>query len=307
MNADLPVGVRSICGDRVHLHDFTSQFARLAPAVVVDMIPYTEVQTLDAIRVFRGIAPRLVAISSGDVYRNYDGLQGMTTAPPHPCPLKEDAPLRENRYPYRAKASGPDDMLYHYEKILVERAVLGDSNLSGTVLRLPMVYGPGDQQHRLFPYFKRMDDGRSVILLGEDQARWRCTRGYVENVAAAVALVATDDRTAGQVYNVGESDALTETQWVREIGRASGWSGNVTTIPQAQMPKHLANDFNWQYHLAMDTSRFRDQIGFVEPIPREEALRRTVSWERAHPPSHFSPTEFDYAAEDAALKRITRE
>jgi nucleoside-diphosphate-sugar epimerase len=300
--ADLPVGVQSIFGDRRNLQDFAGEFARWSPTVVVDMIAYTESQAREAVRVFQGIAQRLVVLSSGDVYRNYDGFRGMTSTPPDPCPLKEDAPLRENLYPYRAMATGQEDMFYNYEKILVERAALSDSELPGAVLRLPMVYGPGDSQLRMSPYLKRMNDGRSTILLDEDQARWRCTRGYVENVAAAIALAAADDRTAGRVYNIGESDALTEMEWIIEIGRASGWSGKVVPVPRAQLPKHLATDLDWQYHLATDTSGFREQTGFMDPIDRHESVRRTVSWERDHPPEDFSASQFDYKAEDAVLR-----
>lgn len=71
-----------------------------------------------------------------------------------------------------------------YDKILVERAVMGDADPVGTILRLPMVYGPGDPQHRLFQYLKRMDDRRPAILMDEGAAGWRWSRGYVENVAA---------------------------------------------------------------------------------------------------------------------------
>jgi hypothetical protein len=39
-----------------------------------------------------------------------------------------------------------------------------------------------------FTYIKRMDDGRPVILLDEAYARWRWARGYVENIAHAIAL-----------------------------------------------------------------------------------------------------------------------
>ena len=60
-----------------------------------------------------------------------------------------------------------------------------------------MVHGPRDYQHRLFPYLKRMDDGRPAIVLDEDRARMRVTRGYVEDVAAAIALAATDPRASG--------------------------------------------------------------------------------------------------------------
>jgi nucleoside-diphosphate-sugar epimerase len=182
----------------------------------------------------------------------------------------------------------------------VERAVLGDPRLPGTVLRLPMVYGPGDRQHRLFPYLKRMDDGRPAILLEENQARWRWTRGYVENVAAAVARAAVEERATGQIYNVGEPDAPTEAEWVEQIGRAAGWRGEVVAVLPEFLPKALLMAVDWRHHLVTDTSRLRNLLGFTEPVAHAEALRRTVEWERAHPPA-FRPEQFDYAAEDAAL------
>ncbi|PYX67505.1 MAG: NAD-dependent dehydratase, partial [Acidobacteria bacterium] len=80
-----------------------------------------------------------------------------------------------------------------YDKIPVERTVLGDSSLPGTVLRLPMVYGPGDPLHRFFPVIKRVLDGRGRILFSQDMAAWRAPRGYVENVAAAIALAAVSE------------------------------------------------------------------------------------------------------------------
>jgi hypothetical protein len=47
------------------------------------------------------------------------------------------------------------------------------------------------------------------------------------------------------------------------------------------------------------TDRIRNELGYREVIPLEEALRRTIAWERAHPPEHpFA--KFDYPAEDAA-------
>jgi nucleoside-diphosphate-sugar epimerase len=90
----------------------------------------------------------------------------------------------------------------HYDKIAVEEAILNSTEISGTVLRLPMVYGPGDPLHRFFPLLKRFDDGRSSILLADDLAAWRGPRGYVENIAHAIALAATSNQVAGRVYNV---------------------------------------------------------------------------------------------------------
>jgi nucleoside-diphosphate-sugar epimerase len=85
------------------------------------------------------------------------------------------------------------------DKILVERVVMGEPDLPGTILHLPMVYGPEDDAHRLFPYLKRMDDSRSGILMEEVRSRWLWTRGYVEDIAEAVVSTVLDDRAAERV------------------------------------------------------------------------------------------------------------
>src|SRR5207237_4286575 len=122
-------------------------------------------------------------------------------------------------------------------KIPVERAILGESDLPGTVLRLPMVYGPGDPLHRFFPLLKRIDDGRPAILFSESMARWRGSKGYSENVAAAIALAAMDARAAGRVYNVAEPETESEGEWAarawrrRRDGAGASWSSPTTRRP----------------------------------------------------------------------------
>src|SRR5437667_12113110 len=66
---DLPPGVKEIFGDRRSLSEKAVELQRFAPEVVLDMIPFTEQDALEVIRIFTGIAHRLVAISSQDVYR----------------------------------------------------------------------------------------------------------------------------------------------------------------------------------------------------------------------------------------------
>ena len=231
--AKLPEGVGRILGDRRNLGDFADEFRRFAPEVVLDMIPMNEGDARDLAGAFRGISRRIVAISSQDVYRAYDRVTRRDPGPPDGIPLSEEAPLREKLYPYERE--GVED----YEKILVERVIMGDPDLPGTILRLPAVYGPGDYQHRLFEYVRCMDDGRPAILLGEGMASWRWTHGYVEDVALAIALAVSDERAAGRVYNVGEPDPPSWAEWVGEIGRAAGWDGEEAIVPENLLPKHL--------------------------------------------------------------------
>jgi nucleoside-diphosphate-sugar epimerase len=301
-------GVPNIHGDRDCLADFRAEFARLAPEVVVDMVPYTEAQARAVLDTFRGLARRVVSLSSGDVYRAYGILRRTEEGPPEPVPLAESAPLRtrlfQERGPTPRDPADPLRWLDDYEKILVERAVLGDPDLAGTVLRLPAVYGPDDPQRRLWPYLKRMDDGRTFILLAEGLAGWRWTRGYVEDVARAVVLAVLDDRAAARVYNVGEAEALTEAEWVRAIGEAAGWHGRVVALPAERLPEGVKRQqfvqFDYAQAIVTDTTRVRQELGYRETVARAEALRRAVEWQRAHPPERIDTAECDYAAEDAA-------
>lgn len=303
--AELPAAVARLYGDRARLPALRDVFARLAPDLVLDLSAMTEGDAQAAVAVFSGLARRVVVVSSQDVYRAYDRFTGRDPGPPDPVPYAEHAPLRAQPFPYRAYAAGPDDLRYHYDKVLVERVYQGAPALAATVLRLPQVYGPGDYQHRLFPYLKRMDDRRPAILLEAGKAAWRWTRGYVENVAAAVACAVEDERAAGQVFNVGEAAPLTEAAWIRRLGAFVGWRGRLVSLP-AGWPGGAAAGTDWRQHLVADTRKIRAELAFREPVALAEALRRAVAWERSHPPEAVDPAAFDYAAEDAALAALGR-
>lgn len=306
--ADLPAQVAHILGDRTHLAQFTERFQDFRPDVVVHMMAMTAQDAWDLTRVFAGITGRAVVISSQDVYRAYNRMRGVEPGPPDALPLAEDAPLRERLYPYRGetpRASGdPQRWMDDYDKILVERLAMGEPRLPATVLRLPAVYGPGDRQHRVRQYLKRMDDGRAALLLQADYAAWRWSRGYVENVAAAIAVAATDARTAGREYNVAEPEAPSEAEWAQRIAAAAGWHGRVLAVPRERLPESLRVDGDLSQSLVTDSTRLRAELGYHEPVPAEEALRRTVAWERANLPETTDPKEYDYAAEDAVLAQV---
>jgi nucleoside-diphosphate-sugar epimerase len=255
--------------------------------------------------VFRGAAARVVALSSCDVYRACGVLHGSEPGPLEPVPLTEESALRTNLQTYPPDRIKMLQQVFNwldeeYDKIPVEREILGDAELPATVLRLPMVYGPGDPLRRFLPVVKRVDDGRRAILLEERYARWRGPRGYVENVAAAIARAATNPRAAGRIYNVGETENASEGEWIERIAAAAGYTGEFVRLPFEKMPPHLRMPGNTDQHWSIDTTRIREELGYAEPLSQAEAIRRTIEWERATPGSGGHP--FNYEAEDAALK-----
>ena len=72
-------------------------------------------------------------------------------------------------------------------------------------------------------------------------------------------------------------------------------------VPDEGAPADLKIRGNLRQHWIVDSGRIRRELGYRERVPRVEALRRTVEWERANPPARIEAGEFDYAAEDAAI------
>lgn len=92
-----------------------------------------------------------------------------------------------------------------------------------------------------------------------------------------------------------------EVEWVRAIAQVTGWSGKMAIIDRDQLPPALRWSIDPNQHLVADTTRIRSELGYAEVTAPDEAMRRTVAWERANPPEQLEPGSFDYAEEDAAL------
>jgi len=301
--------VVQIQGDRNRLSDYRNQFQRFSPDVIVDLILSSGEQARQLMMTVRDVAPRVIAISSMDVYRAWGVLHGVEPGPLDPLPLTEDSPLRTVRRLYPPETVKMMQSIFtwvdeQYDKIAVEEAILNDPVVSGTVLRLPMVYGPGDPLHRFFPLLKRCADGRSSILLPDDFAAWRGPRGYVENVAHAIALAATSDQAAGRVYNICEEPTLPELDWQARIAKQMNWLGRFVVLPRERTPKHLLLPGNAAQHVVATSERIRTELGYKELVEIEEAIQRTAAWEQRNPPSTINLQQFDYDAEDAALAQV---
>jgi nucleoside-diphosphate-sugar epimerase len=228
---------------------FPRQALEPATDVVIHMTPMGERDSKAAVDAFRNRSRRLVALSSGDVYRAYGCLIGLESGPSPAGLLTESSPLRTVLYPYRKQARSPDDWTYHYEKILVEQIVLGEPALPAVVLRLPKVYGPDDNADLRTMYEFR------------HQPQWRWTHGYVENVAHAIVLAALHPAAAG-IYNVGEDVTPTIAE-------------RLAHLPPSSVPA-ASTHYNFEHDIAYDTSRIRRELGYTEPVEYAEGLRRTL-------------------------------
>lgn len=281
---ELPGVVEQLVGDRTRVADYADRLRGWKPDVVIDFVAFTATDVRSLLDVLRGVAQRIVVLSSLDVYRAYDRLMRVQLGPPEMTPIRENAPLREVAFPRRRWASGPDDVMWDYDKIPVERAALSEPELPGTVLRLPAVYGPGDnRRHRVGEYVTRMDSGAGTLDLDADLSGWRWTRGYVDDVADAIAIASVDRRASGRTYNVGEAAPLTEGEWARAIARVAGYAGTIVERKREDLPPAVARELNghdFAHDLILDTSRIQGELGWSPRAPLDEALAASIAWER---------------------------
>jgi nucleoside-diphosphate-sugar epimerase len=169
-----PGVVQEKIGERADLPTLARE---LRTDVVIDMVCANGAEFRSLVRSFEGYAFRIAILSSADVYRTYEILMGHAAGPLQSTPILEDGAYRNSRYPYR----GSPSWFYNwYYKVLVEEAARESSELPTTMLRMPVVYGPGDS-HCLFRwYLTQMEMGKATVPFDEIARGWRGCWGYVE-------------------------------------------------------------------------------------------------------------------------------
>src|SRR4029077_4046248 len=89
-----------IQGDRNRLSDHREHIQRFSPEVIIDLILSCGEQARQLMSTSRRVAPRVIAISSMDVYRAWGVVHKSEPGSLEPLPLTEDSPVRTNRQLY---------------------------------------------------------------------------------------------------------------------------------------------------------------------------------------------------------------
>lgn len=285
---DLPPA-EHLHADRMDLRSHRSRLAAFQPDAAVDCRALGRADSeavVDALP--EGL--RLVVISSVDVYRAFGALNdGRET---DPVPLDEESPVRTHRYPYRGKV--PER--YDYDKLDVEEVYLPRG---GTSLRLPMVYGERDYQHREEFILRRVRAGRSRIPFGA--GTWLACRGYVRDVARGARLALESTRTAGLVLNLCEDRTYSMRMWALMILEAAGASSTeLVRVSDDVLPEDLQPTGSLTQHIAASASKARTLLGWSTSDPME-TLSTSVRWHLDNPPAEEN---LDFSADDKALSGV---
>lgn len=251
---------------------------------VIDIFTISLRNTQPVIEATAKAGARYIMVSSTDVYSNYGGLLKKESPAIRPEPATEDSPLRSLRYPYRGNSRRPqgveDDLFEDYDKIPIEEFALAHGAPQATVMRLPMIFGPDDKQHRFGWAIKGAKAGEP-FRLDRRGAAWLNSYAYIDDVAEALALAATLPEAAGRIYNAAQPFVRTQADWARTILTVMGIDSEIVLV-DAEAGGALADradSSDLSYPLTLDSARIRAELGYSEIVPEEQALRRTIEWE----------------------------
>ncbi|HET6322345.1 MAG TPA: NAD-dependent epimerase/dehydratase family protein [Hyphomicrobium sp.] len=247
---------------------------------VIDLLAFTKAQTFPLLAALEGRIARYVLISSCDVYHRYGLLQRTERGAFSAEPISESAPLRSAFYPYRGVQPRPADdparWLDDYDKIPIESRVAVAEGFDGTILRLPMVFGPGDRQRRFRWIIEPMARNAAAMTVPRAWADWRTCYGYVEDVAAGIALASVHPGARRRVFNLGLEDTPAHREWIARFAALCGWCGEIVDDRGGATPlSQLAEQLDLSVPLVLSTERIRGELGYRETVDMQTALRRT--------------------------------
>jgi len=178
------------------------------------------------------------------------------------------------------------------------------------------VYGPYQLIPREWCVIRRVLDRRPFMILADGGLNLM-THGYAGNLAHGVLLgVDHADTAAGQIYNCGDDRQFSLRQIVEIIADEMNHRWEIIDLPaKVAYPSRGISLEITPHHKLLDLHKIKTQLGYSDPVPPEEALRRTTRWYMEHQPERGGDLErrlqdsFDYAAEDqlAAIYRDAAE
>ncbi len=272
-----------VAGDRSNPNQVRQIVLERKIDVVVDVIPMVIANTQPLLDCLDGVIDQYVMISSSDVYSNYELLHRRASGNAIPDAVDEDSPLRSTAYPYRddkpRSTDDPDKYMDDYDKIPIETAARQLSS-AWTILRLPMVYGPGDKQRRFRWAIAPMMRDQEVLVVPRMWANWQSTYGYIENVGAAIAVTLGHKQAQNQVFNVAEETPISQLAWAQKFAKITDWRGGieVTDDPDDPFATRISGlDLKVPFKIKGD--KLRQTFGFSDVVDEPIALERTVASE----------------------------
>lgn len=218
------------------------------PSLYYDVNLMGSVQLLDVMKK-HGVR-RMVFASSSSVYGNNKKV-----------PFSENDPVDHPISPYAATKKAGELLMYTYHKLF---------GMSVCCLRFFTVYGPRQRPDLAIHKFIRLiHAGQPIQMFGNGSSMRDYT--YIDDILDGV--VKSLDWTAGEnlydIFNLGESHAVTLSQMIETIERALSKKAIIERLPM--QPGDVEQTF-------ADTSHARNEIGYAPQTTFAEGIANYIEW-----------------------------
>jgi nucleoside-diphosphate-sugar epimerase len=190
---------------------------------------------------------------------------------------------RTAEQPFRESDEPRPEDAYGVTKLEAERElaeIAAKSGMGVTVIRPPLVYGPGVKGNFL-ALMRAVSRGAPLPLASLDNRR---SLVYIENLVSAVIACLEDSRAVGETYLLSDGEDLSLPEMVRRLGAALGAPPRLFRFPPALL--RLAGAVSGRREqvarltdsLRIDSARIRRSLGWTPPFSVEEGFARTAHW-----------------------------
>lgn len=160
------------------------------------------------------------------------------------------------------------------------RCLAAETGVEVTVVRPPLVYGPGVGGN----FLRLLQLVRRGIPLPFGAIQNRRSMIYNGNLADALIACAVHPDAAGKTYLVSDGEDLSTPELVRRLAAAMGKPARLVPVPAGVL--RLAGALTGKGaeidrligSLRVDTNRIRQDIGWTAPYPASQGVHETVAW-----------------------------
>jgi len=162
-----------------------------------------------------------------------------------------------------------------------------------TIIRPPPVYGPRDSG--MLGMFRAVDRGLIVVFRRPTE----CNYVYISDLVMGMILAAESEKSAGEIFNIGDSENMSVETAMKRVARAIGKKTVTLKIPLtlaygAALLSEIKikvtgtpSIFNWQKMAEMKETNWKMDIGKAEKIlgyepevRMENGGEKTCNWYR---------------------------
>lgn len=277
-----PEGVIHLKVDRNNREEMTRILAGLYFDVVFDITAYFPEQTLLAVECLEEKTKHFIHISSATVY------------------------MRTEEYPITEESSvGSSPVWGDYgankfgcEQELVKSYV--KKRFPITIFRPFYIYGPGNNHSREVYVFRRLLQGKPIILPGN--GRPIIQFGHIDDLVEALLVCILQKQSYGQVYNIAENRFVTLKGWIEACAEAIGVEAQIVLIEASDYGYKPRDWFPFRdIHLFGNCDKVMLQLNIEAKFHLVEGLRDT--YHKLNQDELRRPIEYN-EAENAILAKI---